>query len=108
MTFNHERRLRRIAEELLADERIAGVLTLFDELPATHSREWPRRRRSRRATAGLIALTVLLGGAMVASLVVASVTGAPVFTVGLVLMVPAFLVFGHTWQDRADGGFAFG
>jgi hypothetical protein len=101
--FTHERRLKRIAEELLADERIVGVLSLFDDKPSGEAREWPYRQRSPLARAGIVALTVLLAGAMVASLVAAAVTGAPVFTMGLVLMVPAFLLFGHCWEGRRVG-----
>jgi len=108
-SYQHERRLKRLAEDLLADDRIAGVLALFEE-HGPIAPEWPqvRRRRSASATAGLIALTVLLGATMVTSVIVAAVTGVAAFAIGLVLMVPVFLLFGNCFQGKSDSpSFAF-
>jgi hypothetical protein len=101
-SYHHERRLKQLAEDLLADERIAGVLSLFDDHQPV-APEWPhaRRRRSRLASAGLVALTVLLGLGMVTSVIIAAVTGVAAFAIGLVLMVPAFLLFGNCCQGNA-------
>ena len=108
-SYQYERRLKRLAEELLADKRIAGVLSLFDDhRPVAPEWPHPKRRRSRLAAAGLIALTVLLGATMLTSVIVAAVTGIAAFMIGLVLMVPTFLLFGNCFPGKSGNpSFAF-
>lgn len=100
--FKPERWLQEIAAEMLADERFARLFALFDDQPpvASRARE-PRHRRARRLPGPLlIALTLLVSAAVPAFLVTAQVTRIPAFTMGIVLIVPAFLLFGRCCQGQ--------
>jgi hypothetical protein len=85
------RQLNRIAAELLADQGFADLYALFDDQPIPA----PRGRPGRLAHRVLVALTLLVAGAIPACLVAARITGSPAFLTGTLLMVPAFVLFGR-------------
>jgi hypothetical protein len=78
--------LKRVAAELLADQQFAQLVELFADQPV------PASRLSRL---GLVALTLVVTGAIPACLVAARLTGSQAFLTGILLMVPAFMLFGR-------------
>jgi sirohydrochlorin ferrochelatase len=113
MTMSRPQRqqLRAIAEDLLADHHFATVVAQFNEqaLPARrHPKFFGRHHRPRAAHgarhrfngACLIAVTLLVTAAVPGLLITAAVTHIPTFLAGIVLVVPAFLLFGRCWRRR--------
>jgi hypothetical protein len=101
MLRSQQRQLDQIATELLADDRFAALVALFTDQPQSRLRAGRSAARGRRASRlTLTVLTVLVAAAIPVFWVVANMTGDPAFLTGTMLIVPAFLLFGHCCQPQ--------